>query len=133
MDAKTKDHGPHPFTVDIEQATLENQHYRATLWTGQNLQLTVMSIEPGHDVGLEVHEDHDQFLRIEAGRARVQMGPRKDDLSYDREVKDDWMPGHGRPRRYHGARHALHPRLSDGDAHGAGLQEPGTAVHGGDG
>jgi mannose-6-phosphate isomerase-like protein (cupin superfamily) len=85
-----KDQGPHPFTVDIEEATLENGHYRATLWTGKNLQVTVMSIEPGHDVGLEVHEDHDQFLRIEAGRARVQMGPRKDALSFDRQVEDDW-------------------------------------------
>jgi mannose-6-phosphate isomerase-like protein (cupin superfamily) len=52
--------------------------------------MTVMSIPPGHDIGLEVHEDHDQFLRVEAGRARVQMGPRKDALTYDREVEDDW-------------------------------------------
>jgi mannose-6-phosphate isomerase-like protein (cupin superfamily) len=86
----TQDKGPHPFTTNVEQATLENRHYRATLWTGKYLQLTVMSIEPGHDVGLEVHEDHDQFLRIEAGRARVQMGPSKDKLSFDREVEDDW-------------------------------------------
>ena len=53
--------------------------------------MTVMSIEPGHDIGLEVHEDHDQFLRVEAGKARVQMGPSKDDLSFDREVGDDWV------------------------------------------
>jgi mannose-6-phosphate isomerase-like protein (cupin superfamily) len=58
--------------------------------TGANLQLTVMSIEPGHDIGLEVHADGDQFLRIEAGRARVQMGPTEDDLGFDREVADDW-------------------------------------------
>ena len=85
-----KDSGPHPFTVDIEKATLANQNYRTTLWTGKYLQMTVMSIDPGHDIGLEVHEDHDQFLRVEAGKARVQMGPRKDDLSFDREVSDDW-------------------------------------------
>ncbi|WP_205624752.1 cupin domain-containing protein [Vulgatibacter incomptus] len=85
------DHGPLPFAIDIEKATLENQNYRTTLWTGENLQLTLMSIEPGHDIGLEVHHDHDQFLRIEAGKARVQMGPRKDDLSFDREVEDDWV------------------------------------------
>ena len=85
-----KDHGPNPFVVDIEKATLENGNYRATLWTGKYLQMTVMSIEPGHDIGLEVHHDHDQFLRVEAGKARVQMGPAKDSLSFDREVEDDW-------------------------------------------
>jgi mannose-6-phosphate isomerase-like protein (cupin superfamily) len=85
-----KDQGPKPFTIDIEDATLQNANYRATLWTGKYMQMTVMSIEPGKDIGLEVHEDHDQFLRIEAGRARVQMGPSKDDLSYDRKVEDDW-------------------------------------------
>ena len=85
------DRGPHPFTIDIEKATLENENYRTTLWTGKNLQLTVMSIDPGHDIGLEVHHDHDQFLRIEAGKGRVQMGASKDALTYDREVEDDWI------------------------------------------
>lgn len=86
-----EDRGPHPFVVDIEKATLTNENYRATLWTGKYLQMTVMSIEPGHDIGLEVHEDHDQFLRVEQGKGRVQMGPKKDDLSFDRVVEDDWV------------------------------------------
>ncbi len=90
-DEANRDEGPRPFTVDIEAVTLANDDYRATLWTGKELQLTVMSIEPGHDIGLEVHPDHDQFLRVEAGRARVQMGPTKDDLPFDREVEDDWV------------------------------------------
>jgi mannose-6-phosphate isomerase-like protein (cupin superfamily) len=90
MSDHARDHGPQPFVLDIEKATVENANYRTTLWTGKFLQMTVMSIEPGHDIGLEVHEDHDQFLRIEAGRARVQMGPAKDKLSFDREVEDDW-------------------------------------------
>ncbi len=85
------DEGAQPFVTDIEAATLENGNYRTTLWTGAHLQMTVMSIEPGHDVGLEVHEHGDQFLRVEAGRARVQMGPRQDDLPFDREVGDDWV------------------------------------------
>ncbi|QWW19041.1 cupin domain-containing protein [Schaalia sp. 19OD2882] len=83
------DHGPNPYVVNIEEATTQNTNYRTTLWTGSNLQLTVMSIEPGHDIGLEVHEDHDQFLRIEDGRARVQMGPAKDQLTFDVEASDD--------------------------------------------
>jgi mannose-6-phosphate isomerase-like protein (cupin superfamily) len=86
----TEDQGPHPFAIDIEKATLDNENYRTTLWTGKFLQLTVMSIEPGHDIGLEVHLDHDQFLRIESGKGRVQMGPAKTDLPFDRQVEDDW-------------------------------------------
>ncbi len=83
------DHGPNPYVIDIEDATIENTFYRRTIWTGTNLQLTVMSIEPGHDIGLEVHKDHDQFLRVEQGRGRVQMGPAEDDLSFDQIAEDD--------------------------------------------
>ena len=85
------DRGPRPFVVDIEEATLGNENYRTTLWTGVNLQMTVMHIEPGRDIGLEVHPDGDQFLRVEAGRARVQMGPNRDELTFDEEVEDDWV------------------------------------------
>lgn len=85
------DAGPAPFVVDIEEATLDNGNFRTTLWTGDNLQLTVMSIPPNGDIGLEVHDDGDQFLRVEAGRARVQMGPAEDELPFDREVGDDWV------------------------------------------
>ena len=76
-----QDKGPNPTVLDIEQVTLDNSNYRTTIWTGKNLQLTVMSIEPGHDIGLEVHNDNDQFLRIEAGTAKVEMGSSADDLT----------------------------------------------------
>jgi mannose-6-phosphate isomerase-like protein (cupin superfamily) len=76
-----KDSGPQPYVENIEQVTLSNANYRTALWTGANLQLTLMSIEPGHDIGLEVHDDHDQFLRIEQGEAKVMMGPSKDELN----------------------------------------------------
>jgi len=75
-----QDHGPNPYVVDIEELTLSNTNFRTASWTGSNLQMTLMAIEPGDDIGLEVHEDHDQFLRIEAGTARVEMGPTKDNL-----------------------------------------------------
>ena len=92
MTAQTfTDEGPDPFVVNIESATLANENYRSTLWTGTHLQMTVMNIAPGHDIGLEVHPDGDQFLRVESGRARVQIGPTAEDLSFDREVKDDWV------------------------------------------
>lgn len=80
-----------PRTLDIEHETLTNGTFRTTVWTGEHLQLTVMSIEPGDDIGLEVHPDTDQFLRVERGRGRCQMGPGEDDLSFDEEVGDDWV------------------------------------------
>ncbi|WP_153395075.1 cupin domain-containing protein [Ornithinicoccus halotolerans] len=86
-----RDEGPSPYVVDIERVTLANSTFRTALWTGSNLQLTVMSIAAGDEIGLESHPDRDQFLRVEAGRARVQMGPEPDDLSFDQEVSDDWV------------------------------------------
>ncbi len=85
----TNDYGPQPFVVDIEQATLDNDKFRVAKWTGKNLQLTLMAIQPGEDVGLEVHDDHDQFLRIESGEARVEMGQSENDLSFVKAAKDD--------------------------------------------
>ena len=85
------DLGKKPYIVDIEKETLDNDAFRDTLWTGEHLQLTVMSIKPGDDIGLEVHPDNDQFLRVEKGRGRCQMGPAEDDLPYDEEVSDDWI------------------------------------------
>lgn len=80
-----------PRTLDIEHETLTNENFRTTVWTGEHLQLTVMSIEPGDDIGLEVHPDTDQFLRVEKGRGRCQMGPAEDNLTFDEEVGDDWI------------------------------------------
>lgn len=86
----TKDYGPAPYVVDIEKDTLENPNFRTTRWTGKNIQLTLMTIPVSGDIGLEVHETHDQFLRLEQGTGRVQMGPTKDQLSFEREVRADW-------------------------------------------
>lgn len=85
------DHGPKPYVVNIEEATLKNEKYRSTVWSGNHLQLTVMSIPVGDDIGLEVHPENDQFLRLEQGRGRVQMGKTEDNLDYDEEVEDDWV------------------------------------------
>ena len=53
---------------DIEHATLENATFRTVVFTGEHMQLTVMSIPPGEDIGREVHSDRDQFLRVEQDR-----------------------------------------------------------------
>ena len=82
------DHGGKPYVVDIETTTVENETFRTTLWTGEHLQLTVMSIAPGDDIGMEVHPDTDQFLRVEGGAGRCQMGPSAHDLPFDEPVAD---------------------------------------------
>ncbi|MEJ6951568.1 cupin domain-containing protein [Halanaerobiaceae bacterium ANBcell28] len=84
-----RDFGPRPFVINIERATVQNDFYRIALWTGEYLQLTLMSINPGDDIGLEVHRDHDQFIRIEQGRGMVVMGDRRDQLDFRSRVYDD--------------------------------------------
>lgn len=84
-----RDQGGEPFVVDINQATRQNHTFRTALWTGKHLQVTVMSIDIGDDIGLEMHPDTDQFLRIEQGRGLVRMGKRKDQLDFEKTVKDD--------------------------------------------
>ena len=68
------DFGPQPFVVDIEKATLSNENYRTVLWTGDHLQVTLMTIPVGENIGLEVHPHVDQFLRLESGVGVAQMG-----------------------------------------------------------
>ena len=75
---------------DVEQATIENETFRTVLWTGDHSQLTVMSIPPGEDIGKEVHPDHDQFLRIEQGSGRVEMGPAEGEVNFTQDVGADW-------------------------------------------
>lgn len=83
------DHGPNPYVVNIEGLTLQNETFRTAAWTGSQLQMTLMAIQPGEDIGLEVHDDHDQFLRIEQGTARVEMGPTETDLTAQ-NAEDDF-------------------------------------------
>lgn len=84
------DFGKKPYVLNIEEATIENEAFRVAKWTGSNMQMTLMSIEPGEDIGLEVHDDHDQFLRVEEGIAFVQMGESEEDLDYEQTVEDDF-------------------------------------------
>lgn len=85
-----KDYGPKPFVVNINEVTKENKNYRTTLWTGCHLQLTLMCIKAGEDIGLEMHPDLDQFIRIEQGQGVVMMGDRRDCLNFKEKVCDDY-------------------------------------------
>ncbi len=85
-----KDIGPQPQSFDIEEATKVNRNYRAVAWSGRYLQVTLMSIPVGGDIGLEAHPETDQFLRLDAGSGRVQMGSAKDKLTFEKDVSNGW-------------------------------------------
>ncbi len=80
------DYGPNPFVVNIDAATQQNNTFRTALWTGEHLQLTLMSINVGEDIGLEIHHDIDQYIRIEEGHGLVMMGKTRDNLNYQIRV-----------------------------------------------
>ena len=75
---------------NVEQATLDNENFRTVLFTGEHTQLTVMNLGPGEDIGREVHDNLDQFLRIEKGRGRVELSESEDQTGETYEVEDDW-------------------------------------------
>lgn len=85
-----RDYGPEPFVVNIEEAAKQNNNFRTALWTGYHLQLTLMSIRVGGDIGLEVHPHLDQFICIEEGQGLVMMGDSKNKLDFQRYVYDDF-------------------------------------------
>jgi len=86
-----RDYGPYPFVTNIEEMAGRNRFFRVALWTGEHLQLTLMSIEPGDDIGLELHTDLDQFIRIERGQGLVLMGNDSDCLDYRTRVYDGYV------------------------------------------
>ena len=59
------------FVDDIEELTESNKDFRRVLYTGKHLQLVLMSLKPGEEIGEEVHDTHDQFFRIEKGKGEV--------------------------------------------------------------
>jgi mannose-6-phosphate isomerase-like protein (cupin superfamily) len=75
---------------NIEEATLANSTFRTALFTGSQMQLTVMRIASGEEIGMEMHDDRDQFIRLEQGRARVTFGPSQDEVAERHDVEDDW-------------------------------------------
>ncbi len=78
------------WVADVEKATLENTNFRTVLFTGEHTQLTVMSIEPGGEIGWEAHHDIDQFLRVEQGTGRAEFGATEDRVDETHDVEDDW-------------------------------------------
>lgn len=85
-----KDYGAEPFVININEATKQNNNFRTALWTGEYLQVTLMNINVGEIIGLEMHPNLDQFIRIEQGYGLVQMGDNKNNLNFVRKVYDDF-------------------------------------------
>lgn len=62
------------FYVSLEQATLNNNNFRRVLFTAKHMQLVLMTLQPGEEIGLETHNTHDQFIRVEEGEGRAIIG-----------------------------------------------------------
>ncbi len=89
-DIQITDYGRRPLVLNIDQAAKQNNTYRTAIWTGKHLQVTLMSIHVGDDIGLEVHPTTDQFIRIEQGQGLVQMGDSKNNLDFQQMASDGY-------------------------------------------
>ena len=87
FDRPSADPGAVPFTINLAQTSRQNHTFRRVLWTGDHLQLTVMCIPFRGKIGLELHPDTDQLIRIEDGLACVRMGHNKDQLTFRRYLR----------------------------------------------
>ena len=74
------------FVADIEELTENNSDFRRVLYTGNNLQLVLMAIQPGEEIGEEVHDDRDQFFRIEKGTGEVWIDGNRSKVKSDDAV-----------------------------------------------
>lgn len=74
------------FVDDIEKLTKKNDDYRRVLYTGKHLQLVLMALQPGEEIGEEVHETHDQFFRVEKGAGVVVIDGQRTEIEDDDAV-----------------------------------------------
>ena len=75
--------------INIRKAVMSNDNFRKEIWTGEYLQITVMSIPVGGEIGLEMHDGLDQFIRVESGCANVYMGGCKPNVKFVGKVNAD--------------------------------------------
>lgn len=80
------DEGPNPLVTNLRCNTMQNNNFRTAIWTGANLQLTLMTINQNSEIGLERHPNLDQFLYVESGSGLAMMGKCKCDLDYQCKV-----------------------------------------------
>ena len=75
-----------PCAANVFRMAVQNTNYRIEIWTGCYAQMTLMCIPVCSDIGLEVHEDTDQLIRIEQGMALAKMGNCKDHLDFQKQI-----------------------------------------------
>ena len=85
-----RDYGGNPFVFNISHAANMNQNFRTTLWTGEHMQLTVMNIPEGSDIGEEMHPTVDQFICVESGIAKVYFGADKNNMREVGYIKENY-------------------------------------------
>ena len=81
-----KENNNNQYVMNADRMSMQNADFRNTIWTGCYSQMTLMCIPVCSDIGLEIHEDTDQIIRIEQGFGMVQMGECRDDMDYQRRV-----------------------------------------------
>lgn len=69
------------YVTNIERDTIANKDYRRVLFTGRHLQLVLMTLQPGEEIGRETHDEHDQFIRVEAGSGTLILGGQRHAVS----------------------------------------------------
>jgi mannose-6-phosphate isomerase-like protein (cupin superfamily) len=74
------------FVADIEDLIESNADFRHVLYTGKHLQLVLMSLLPGEDIGEETHDDRDRFFRIEKGKGEVLIDGKRSKIKSDDAV-----------------------------------------------
>lgn len=69
------------YNDNIEQVSVDNTNFRHVLYTSKHCQLVVMSLKPGEEIGVEIHDENDQFFRFEAGEGQVMIDGNTSDVS----------------------------------------------------
>ena len=82
----SQEHGPCSFAGAVACAAKDNTNFRTAYWTGGHLQLTLMCIPVGNDIGSEVHPDTDQYIRVEEGCALVRLGKCRDKMDNEQRL-----------------------------------------------
>lgn len=81
-----RDYGGRPYVVDIPRQAVRNTNFRTAIWTGSDLQMTLMHLPPCGEIGVEMHEDTDQLLRVEQGGGIVKMGACREQMDVQYRV-----------------------------------------------
>lgn len=84
--AREMDYGGNPYVVNMGRSAVQNTNFRTAVWTGCQLQMTMMSIPPCGEIGLEMHMDTEQMIRVEQGNAVVRMGFCKEQMEFQQKL-----------------------------------------------